>query len=152
MLIAETCSWKFAVWWGKRNECIVSFSGGKKEQFPFKNGSDFFWQLYELYVWDGARRLCDRACPTFSLSEWVSLPDLRYFFTYLLPHQAPPGLTHLVDRIMNATGEDESRPDMTGDARYQRSESKSFHYGSRVMTCLCLSASFNEQDKMLHDM
>uniref|UniRef100_A0A3B4FY33 Protein kinase domain containing, cytoplasmic b n=1 Tax=Pundamilia nyererei TaxID=303518 RepID=A0A3B4FY33_9CICH len=29
----------------------------------------------------------------------------RYFFTYLLPHQAPPGLTHLVDRIMNATGE-----------------------------------------------
>ncbi|XP_061896463.1 extracellular tyrosine-protein kinase PKDCC [Entelurus aequoreus] len=29
----------------------------------------------------------------------------RYFFTYLLPHQAPPGLAHLVDRIMNATGE-----------------------------------------------
>lgn len=29
----------------------------------------------------------------------------RYFFTYLLPHQAPPSLTHLVDRIMNATGE-----------------------------------------------
>jgi len=29
----------------------------------------------------------------------------RYFFTYLLPHQAPPGLTHLVDRIMNSTGE-----------------------------------------------
>ncbi|XP_069574288.1 extracellular tyrosine-protein kinase PKDCC [Brachyistius frenatus] len=29
----------------------------------------------------------------------------RYFFTYLLPHQAPPGLTHLVDHIMNATGE-----------------------------------------------
>ncbi|KAG7275453.1 hypothetical protein CRUP_033186 [Coryphaenoides rupestris] len=27
----------------------------------------------------------------------------RYFFTYLLPHQAPPGLTHLVDRIMNST-------------------------------------------------
>uniref|UniRef100_A0A3Q0TAB5 Extracellular tyrosine-protein kinase PKDCC n=1 Tax=Amphilophus citrinellus TaxID=61819 RepID=A0A3Q0TAB5_AMPCI len=38
----------------------------------------------------------------------------RYFFTYLLPHQAPPSLTHLVDRIMNATGEDESHPDMTG--------------------------------------
>lgn len=31
----------------------------------------------------------------------------RYFFTYLLPHQAPPGLTHLVDHIMNSTGEDE---------------------------------------------
>uniref|UniRef100_A0A8C5GK06 Extracellular tyrosine-protein kinase PKDCC n=1 Tax=Gouania willdenowi TaxID=441366 RepID=A0A8C5GK06_GOUWI len=30
----------------------------------------------------------------------------RYFFTYLLPHQAPPGLTHLVDHIMNSTGED----------------------------------------------
>lgn len=29
----------------------------------------------------------------------------RYFFTYLLPHQAPPGLTHLVNHIMNSTGE-----------------------------------------------
>ncbi|XP_015234717.1 PREDICTED: extracellular tyrosine-protein kinase PKDCC [Cyprinodon variegatus] len=29
----------------------------------------------------------------------------RFFFTYLLPHQAPPGLTHLVDHIMNSTGE-----------------------------------------------
>nr|XP_019940788.1 PREDICTED: extracellular tyrosine-protein kinase PKDCC [Paralichthys olivaceus] len=29
----------------------------------------------------------------------------RYFLTYLLPHQAPPGLTHLVDHIMNSTGE-----------------------------------------------
>ncbi|CAN9502114.1 unnamed protein product [Ophioblennius macclurei] len=29
----------------------------------------------------------------------------RYFFTYLLPHQAPAGLTHLVDHIMNSTGE-----------------------------------------------
>ncbi|KAM4540977.1 extracellular tyrosine-protein kinase PKDCC [Fundulus diaphanus] len=29
----------------------------------------------------------------------------RFFFTYLLPHQAPPGLTHLVDQIMNSTGE-----------------------------------------------
>ncbi|XP_053191753.1 extracellular tyrosine-protein kinase PKDCC [Scomber japonicus] len=29
----------------------------------------------------------------------------RYFFTYLLPHQAPPDLTHLVDHIMNSTGE-----------------------------------------------
>ncbi|XP_010877784.2 extracellular tyrosine-protein kinase PKDCC [Esox lucius] len=29
----------------------------------------------------------------------------RYFFTYLLPHQAPPALRHLVDHIMNATGE-----------------------------------------------
>uniref|UniRef100_A0A3P9KMJ3 Protein kinase domain containing, cytoplasmic b n=1 Tax=Oryzias latipes TaxID=8090 RepID=A0A3P9KMJ3_ORYLA len=29
----------------------------------------------------------------------------RYFFTYLLPHQAPPRLTHLVDHIMNTTGE-----------------------------------------------
>lgn len=29
----------------------------------------------------------------------------RYFFTYLLPHQAPPGFTHLVDHIMNSTGE-----------------------------------------------
>lgn len=29
----------------------------------------------------------------------------RYFFTYLLPHQAPPTLSHLVDHIMNSTGE-----------------------------------------------
>nr|XP_020446864.1 extracellular tyrosine-protein kinase PKDCC [Monopterus albus] len=29
----------------------------------------------------------------------------RYFFTYLLPHQAPPGLAHLVDHIMNSTGD-----------------------------------------------
>ncbi|KAF3844893.1 hypothetical protein F7725_008056 [Dissostichus mawsoni] len=29
----------------------------------------------------------------------------EYFFTYLLPHQAPPGFTHLVDHIMNSTGE-----------------------------------------------
>ncbi|RVE57262.1 hypothetical protein OJAV_G00214440 [Oryzias javanicus] len=29
----------------------------------------------------------------------------RYFFTYLLPHQARPKLTHLVDHIMNSTGE-----------------------------------------------
>lgn len=29
----------------------------------------------------------------------------RYFLTYLLPHQAPPRLTHLVDHIMNSTGE-----------------------------------------------
>ncbi|XP_062326248.1 extracellular tyrosine-protein kinase PKDCC [Osmerus eperlanus] len=29
----------------------------------------------------------------------------RYFFTYLLPHQAPSALTHLVERIMNSTGE-----------------------------------------------
>lgn len=29
----------------------------------------------------------------------------RFFFTYLLPHQAPPGLTHLVQHIMNTTGE-----------------------------------------------
>ncbi|XP_070402882.1 extracellular tyrosine-protein kinase PKDCC [Nothobranchius furzeri] len=29
----------------------------------------------------------------------------RFFFTYLLPHQAPPSLTHLVDHIMNTTGE-----------------------------------------------
>ncbi|XP_068608475.1 extracellular tyrosine-protein kinase PKDCC [Brachionichthys hirsutus] len=29
----------------------------------------------------------------------------RFFFTYLLPHQAPPGLTHLVEHIMNSTGE-----------------------------------------------
>ncbi|KAF1374841.1 hypothetical protein PFLUV_G00233260 [Perca fluviatilis] len=29
----------------------------------------------------------------------------RYFFTYLLPHQAPPGFTHLVNHIMNSTGE-----------------------------------------------
>ncbi|XP_072545802.1 extracellular tyrosine-protein kinase PKDCC [Salminus brasiliensis] len=29
----------------------------------------------------------------------------RYFFIYLLPHQAPTGLKPLVDRIMNTTGE-----------------------------------------------
>ncbi|XP_015194749.2 extracellular tyrosine-protein kinase PKDCC [Lepisosteus oculatus] len=29
----------------------------------------------------------------------------RYFFTYLLPHRAPPTLQHLIDNIMNSTGE-----------------------------------------------
>ncbi|KAG7465612.1 hypothetical protein MATL_G00155390 [Megalops atlanticus] len=29
----------------------------------------------------------------------------RYFFTYLLPHQAPPTLRHLIDQIMNSTAE-----------------------------------------------
>lgn len=42
-------------------------------------------------------------CLSLSLSLPVARP--RYFFTYLLPHQAPPGLTHLVDHIMNSTGE-----------------------------------------------
>lgn len=45
-------------------------------------------------------------------ASWESRPDgvvfARYFFTYLLPHQAPPALTHLVDHIMNSTGEDKS--------------------------------------------
>uniref|UniRef100_A0A3Q3WTI8 Uncharacterized protein n=1 Tax=Mola mola TaxID=94237 RepID=A0A3Q3WTI8_MOLML len=42
-----------------------------------------------------------------SLSEKRNIYNAyRYFFTYLLPHQAPPGLTHLVDDIMNSTGED----------------------------------------------
>lgn len=44
-------------------------------------------------------------CLSVCLSE-LSLLGPRYFFTYLLPHQAPPGLTHLVDDIMNSTGED----------------------------------------------
>lgn len=42
----------------------------------------------------------------------VSLTGLRYFFTYLLPHQAPPRLTHLVDHIMNSTGEDGTHLDV----------------------------------------
>ncbi|KAL4613087.1 hypothetical protein GN956_G23358 [Arapaima gigas] len=29
----------------------------------------------------------------------------RYFFTYLLPHRAPSALQHLIERIMNSTGE-----------------------------------------------
>ncbi|XP_018619648.1 extracellular tyrosine-protein kinase PKDCC [Scleropages formosus] len=29
----------------------------------------------------------------------------RYFFTYLLPHRAPPALQYLIERIMNSTGE-----------------------------------------------
>lgn len=52
-------------------------------------------------------------CLSVCLNE-LSLLGPRYFFTYLLPHQAPPGLTHLVDHIMNSTGEDESRLDTTG--------------------------------------
>lgn len=56
-------------------------------------------------------------CLSVCLSE-LSLPFCpRYFFTYLLPHQAPPGLTHLVNHIMNSTGEDERRLDMTGDVK-----------------------------------
>lgn len=52
-------------------------------------------------------------CLSVYLNE-LSLPGLRYFFTYLLPHQAPPSLTHLVDHIMNSTGESERRLDMMG--------------------------------------
>uniref|UniRef100_A0A674AHJ5 Protein kinase domain containing, cytoplasmic b n=1 Tax=Salmo trutta TaxID=8032 RepID=A0A674AHJ5_SALTR len=40
----------------------------------------------------------------------------RYFFTYLLPHQAPAALRHLVDHIMNSTGEDWSDVDDTLEA------------------------------------
>lgn len=79
----------------------------------------------------------------------LSLPGLRYFFTYLLPHQAPPGLTHLVDHIMNSTGENERDVLTRRDVNYSRSESKSAHHRSRVMTRL---ASFNEFNKILHDM
>ncbi|XP_029349793.1 extracellular tyrosine-protein kinase PKDCC [Echeneis naucrates] len=47
-----------------------------------------------------ARGVCD------GLNEKKNIYNAyRYFFTYLLPHQAPPGLTHLVDHIMNSTGE-----------------------------------------------
>ncbi|XP_061552246.1 extracellular tyrosine-protein kinase PKDCC [Phycodurus eques] len=47
-----------------------------------------------------ARGVCE------GLNEKMNIYNAyRYFFTYLLPHQAPPGLTHLVERIMNATGE-----------------------------------------------
>ncbi|XP_077477318.1 extracellular tyrosine-protein kinase PKDCC [Stigmatopora argus] len=47
-----------------------------------------------------SRGLCE------GLNEKMNIYNAyRYFFTYLLPHQAPPGLTHLVERIMNATGE-----------------------------------------------
>ena len=55
----------------------------------------------------------DLACRSVCLNElcFLSFFSLapRYFFTYLLPHQAPPGLTHLVDHIMNSTGEPEQR-------------------------------------------
>ncbi|KAM7375888.1 hypothetical protein PAMP_005650 [Pampus punctatissimus] len=47
-----------------------------------------------------ARGVCE------GLNEKMNIYNAyRYFFTYLLPHQAPPGLTHLVDHIMNSTGE-----------------------------------------------
>ncbi|KAM8833927.1 extracellular tyrosine-protein kinase PKDCC [Synchiropus picturatus] len=47
-----------------------------------------------------ARGVCE------GLNEKMNIYNAyRYFFTYLLPHQAPPGLTHLVDQIMNSTGE-----------------------------------------------
>ncbi|XP_042356682.1 extracellular tyrosine-protein kinase PKDCC [Plectropomus leopardus] len=47
-----------------------------------------------------ARGVCD------GLNEKRNIYNAyRYFFTYLLPHQAPPGFTHLVDHIMNSTGE-----------------------------------------------
>nr|XP_023850709.1 extracellular tyrosine-protein kinase PKDCC-like [Salvelinus alpinus] len=40
----------------------------------------------------------------------------RYFFTYLLPHQAPAALRHLVDHIMNSTGEMKGDVDDTLEA------------------------------------
>ncbi|CAB1330561.1 unnamed protein product, partial [Coregonus sp. 'balchen'] len=44
-------------------------------------------------------------CSAQGESTLLLFPRLRYFFTYLLPHQAPPALRHLVDHIMNSTGE-----------------------------------------------
>lgn len=38
-------------------------------------------------------------------SRLFSLCVIRYFFIYLLPHQAPTILKPLVDQIMNTTGE-----------------------------------------------
>ncbi|XP_070776552.1 extracellular tyrosine-protein kinase PKDCC [Enoplosus armatus] len=59
-------------------------------QFPHRNFS----------LSCSARGVCE------GLSEKRNIYNAyRYFFTYLLPHQAPPGLTHLVDHIMNSTGE-----------------------------------------------
>ncbi|KAM6973055.1 extracellular tyrosine-protein kinase PKDCC [Aplochiton taeniatus] len=59
-------------------------------QFPLRNFS----------VPCSAQGVCD------GLNERRNLYNAyRYFFTYLLPHQAPPALKHLVDRIMNSTGE-----------------------------------------------
>ncbi|KAJ8291122.1 hypothetical protein GJAV_G00021640 [Gymnothorax javanicus] len=40
----------------------------------------------------------------------------RYFFTYLLPHQAPPTLRSLIDQIMNSTGELKSNVRKTREA------------------------------------
>lgn len=90
-------------------------------------------------------------CLSVCLND-LSFLGLRYFFTYLLPHQAPPGLTHLVDHIMNSTGEDERRLDTMRPLNNRRSESESFHHCRPVMTRLALSASYNELDEMLHDM
>lgn len=40
---------------------------------------------------------------------WTTEPSVslwpRFFFTYLLPHSAPPSLRSLLDSIVNATGE-----------------------------------------------
>ncbi|XP_013869550.1 extracellular tyrosine-protein kinase PKDCC [Austrofundulus limnaeus] len=57
------------------------------------------------------RRLCE------GLNEKRNIYNAyRFFFTYLLPHQAPPGLTHLVDHIMNSTGELKADIDQTLEA------------------------------------
>ncbi|KAJ8399480.1 hypothetical protein AAFF_G00411920 [Aldrovandia affinis] len=40
----------------------------------------------------------------------------RYFFTYLLPHQAPPALRPLIDRVMNSTAELKSDVSSTREA------------------------------------
>uniref|UniRef100_A0A3Q2Z1C9 Extracellular tyrosine-protein kinase PKDCC n=1 Tax=Hippocampus comes TaxID=109280 RepID=A0A3Q2Z1C9_HIPCM len=58
-----------------------------------------------------ARGVCE------GLNEKMNIYNAyRYFFTYLLPHQAPPGLTHLVARIMNVTGELKANINETLDA------------------------------------
>nr|XP_046222310.1 extracellular tyrosine-protein kinase PKDCC-like [Oncorhynchus gorbuscha] len=50
--------------------------------------------------------LCSAQGVCEGLNEMRNLYNAyRYFFTYLLPHQAPPALRHLVDHIMNSTGE-----------------------------------------------
>lgn len=77
-----------------------------------------------------------------SLSTPPSVARPRYFFTYLLPHQAPPGLTHLVDHIMNSTGEDERaslRIEGRGGKKKSRKNEKEKEgkkkSGSRLRSC-----------------
>ncbi|XP_036065739.1 extracellular tyrosine-protein kinase PKDCC isoform X2 [Oryzias melastigma] len=81
---------------------LTDLDDGSAEETPCQTDADCTLQFPQrnFSVACSAQGSCER------LNEKRNIYNAyRYFFTYLLPHQAPPRLTHLVDHIMNSTGE-----------------------------------------------